>query len=115
MPRANRHFLSGVQIHNGLLRGYRNYSREVFVKVSAFALVPVFLILSGCSTTQEILLAKSSPTKPIQTIARSPGDTDAADMNKNVKDALTAQGIEVKSALPADTPKPPASNPLFPY
>ncbi len=85
------------------------------MKVSAFALVPVFLILSGCSTTQEILLAKSSPTKPIQTIARSPGDSDAADMNKNVEDAFTAQGIEVKSVLAAETRKSADVDAVFIY
>ena len=31
--------------------------------------------LSGCSTTQEILLAKSNPARLIQTVARSPGDS----------------------------------------
>ena len=51
------------------------------MQASAFALVCALLILSGCSTTQDILLAKSSPTKMVQTIARSPGDSDAADMN----------------------------------
>ena len=85
------------------------------MKVSAFALIFTLLILSGCSTTQEVMLAKSNPTKVIQTIARSPGDSDAADMNKNVDDAFAAQGIAVKSVLPPETRKSPDVDAIFVY
>ncbi len=85
------------------------------MKASAFALICVLVILSGCSTTQEILLAKNNPTKMVQTIARSPGDSDAADMNKNVDDAFAAQGIEVKSVLPPETRKSPDVDAIYVY
>ena len=85
------------------------------MKASAFVLICVLLILSGCSTTQEILLAKSNPTKMVQTIARSPGDSDAADMNKNVDDAFAAQGIEVKSVLPPETRNSPDVDAIYVY
>jgi hypothetical protein len=85
------------------------------VKIPAFALVAALFTLSGCSTTQEILLAKSNSTRVIQTIARSPGDSVAEDMNKNIEDAFTAQGIEVKAALPPETRKAPDVDAIFIY
>lgn len=77
------------------------------VSVPTLLLVSSFAILVGCSTTQEILLAKSKPTKIIQTVARSPGDSDAPDMNKNIDDAFAAQGLTVKPVLPPNTRKSP--------
>ena len=85
------------------------------MKVSAFALISTLLILSGCSTTQDILLAKSNPTRAVQTIARSTGDSDAADMNKNVDDAFAAQGIQVKAVLPPETRKSPDVDAIYVY
>ena len=85
------------------------------MKFSVLAIVYALLILSGCSTTQEIMLAKSSPTKVIQTIARAHGDSEAADMNKNVEDAFSAQGITVKPVLPAETRKSADVDAVFIY
>ena len=85
------------------------------MKALAFSLISTLLILSGCSTTQDILLAKSSPTKAVQTIARSPGDSDAADMNKNVDDAFAAQGIEVRAVLPPQMRKSADVDAIYVY
>ncbi len=85
------------------------------MKASTCALISTLLILSGCSTTQEVLLAKNNPTKMVQTIARSTGDSDAADMNKNVDDAFAAQGIEVKSVFPPETRKSPEVDAIYVY
>ena len=71
------------------------------------AIAASLVIFSGCSTTQEIVLAKANPTRAIQTVSRATGDSNATDMNKNVEDAFSAQGIGVKGALPADTRKSP--------
>ena len=76
------------------------------MRASVFATAAASLVLfAGCSTTQEIMLAKASPKGTIQTIARATGDSNSSDMNKNVEDAFSALGITVKPTLPVDTRK----------
>ena len=85
------------------------------MKASAFALICTLFLLSGCSTTQAILLAKSNPIKMVHTVACSPGDSDVADMNKNVDDAFAAQGIQIKAVLPPETRKSPDVDAIYVY
>lgn len=63
----------------------------------------IALGLSACSTTQDVSLAKAKPAKVISSVARSTGDSNANDMNKNVEDAFAANGISVKPVLPTGT------------
>lgn len=64
----------------------------------AFAVISL-VILSGCSTTQDVVLAKATPTKKVSTVARAPEPDNAADMNDHLDAALKTQGFVVKQPV----------------
>jgi len=64
-----------------------------------------FALLVGCSTTQEVVLAKANPTKRVQTIAQIPDADNSPQMNANLEAALQKEGLSLKAPLPAGTRK----------
>lgn len=74
-------------------------------KLSSLAALFLLLPLFGCSTTQEVMLAKISPTQQITTVAQVPEEGNSQEMNDNLDKALAAQGVTVKAPLPSGTRK----------
>lgn len=60
-------------------------------------------LLVGCSTTQEITLAKSGPIKPITSVAQVAEDGNSAPMDSNLAGALQKEGLTVRPSLPKGT------------
>lgn len=66
------------------------------------AAVVAALLLSGCATHQDVLLAKSvSP--PVVTVAAVPSDGNSPEMDASVRNALVQNGFSVQAPLPAGT------------
>lgn len=61
-------------------------------------------LLAGCSTQQQVTLAKASPPK-VATVAQVPDDGNSPEMDAHLGSALAAQGLQMKTALPAGTRK----------
>lgn len=76
----------------------------MFVLKSFLPAVVALALLSGCSTKQEVMLAKASPAK-ILSVAQTPEEGNSREMDAHLAGALTAQGLEVKPALPAGSRK----------
>lgn len=74
-------------------------------KLSSLAAIFLLLPLFGCSTTQNVMLAKISPTRQISTVAQVPEDGNSREMDDNLDQALMAQGMTIKAQLPAGTRK----------
>jgi len=68
-------------------------------------LILTFALLAGCSTTQEIVLAKATPTKNVTTVAQVPDADNSPQMNGNLEAALQKEGLSLKAPLPAGTRK----------
>jgi len=68
-------------------------------------LILTFALLAGCSTTQEIVLAKATPTKKVTTVAQVPDADNSPQMNGNLEAALQKEGLSLKAPLPAGTRK----------
>ena len=60
-------------------------------------------VMSGCSTTQQVTLAKASPTKAIAAVAQTPQEGNSAEMTGHLIAALQAEGVSIKAPLPAGT------------
>jgi hypothetical protein len=73
--------------------------------LSASVLALTFALLSGCSTTQEIVLAKANPVKRVAVVAQSLEEDNSPQMNGNLEAALQKDGITLKTTLPAGTRK----------
>lgn len=74
-----------------------------------------FALFAGCSTTQEIVLAKASPSKKVVTVAQIPEDGNSTQMNANLEAALLKEGVTLKAPLPAGTRKSPAADAIISY
>lgn len=59
------------------------------------------VLASGCSTSQQVRLAKMSPHPPITTVAQAPQDGNSAAMDKYLADALRDEGVSVRAPLAA--------------
>lgn len=79
----------------------------------------VFLMLLsalvGCSTTQQVVMAKYSQTKHIESIARSPGEGNSPEMDANLDAALLADGLTVKTTVLPETRKSPGVDAVISY
>lgn len=61
--------------------------------------------LLGCSTTQQVVMAKYSPANPIVSVARSPGEGNSPEMDAHLEAALLADGLTLKSPVSAESRK----------
>jgi len=68
-------------------------------------LVLSLVVMTGCATRQEVLLAKAQPTKTVATVARVPDEGNSSTMDLHLEQALVAEGLQVRGALPAGTRK----------
>jgi len=68
-------------------------------------LVIAAVAMSGCSTTQEVFLAKADPNRKIVTVSQVPGEGNSAEMDSHLETALRNEGLSIKSPLPAGTRK----------
>ena len=70
--------------------------------VQQIAIISLFT-LAGCSTMQQVMLAKASPTKTVSVVAQVPAEGNSSDMDSNLAAALRTEGISMKAPLPAGT------------
>jgi major membrane immunogen (membrane-anchored lipoprotein) len=68
----------------------------VFIAVAA-------LLLSGCATSQNVLLAKGGQSKNVVSVARIEATSNSSDMNSIIETALMNEGITVSRSYPANT------------
>lgn len=68
-------------------------------------MLSVFLLalVTGCSTTQEITLAKSNNEKRIVSVAQVLDEDNSPQMNAHLAGALQKEGLTVKPTLPTGT------------
>jgi len=71
------------------------------IRTLIVALVVAFA--SGCSTTQDISLAKVTYTKKINSVAQVAQDGNSQQMDGNLEAALAKEGLALRSKLPAGT------------
>lgn len=69
-----------------------------FLKISALV---CFVSLAGCSTTQQVTLAKAAPTQAVKVVARAPAEGNSVQMDGFLEQALLSESVTVKPALPA--------------
>jgi hypothetical protein len=79
------------------------------------ALVLTLTFLSGCSTTQEVVLAKANPSKKVTTIAQVLEADNSTQMNSNLEVALQKEGLSLKAPLAAGTRKSPDVDAIISY
>lgn len=91
--------------------------RQAFImRITGFhGLLLAAVLASGCSTSQQVRLAKMSPHPPIATVAQSPQDGNSPEMNKHLSDALRDEGLTVKAPLPAGTRSSPGVDAIVSY
>lgn len=65
-------------------------------------LLLAFLLVAGCSTSQQVTLSKVNPGT-IANIAQIPQEGNSPEMNGYLTDALQVNGLSVRSPLPAGT------------
>lgn len=80
----------------------------------AFVLVAA-TALSGCSTTQNISLAKVQYEKPIKSVVQALDSDNSADMNKLLESALLAENYALKPPLPIGTRKTAEADAVISY
>ncbi len=73
----------------------------MFMRFILLALVLAFT--SGCSTTQEVTLAKTSYTKKLASVAQVVQDGNSAQMDQNLERAFAKEGLSLRTKLPAGT------------
>ena len=61
------------------------------------------VLASGCSTSQQVRLAKMSPHPPVTSVAQVPQDGNSTAMDRHLSDALRDEGLTVGAPLPAGT------------
>jgi hypothetical protein len=69
-----------------------------FLAIATFA-----LLISACSTTQSISMAKQSPTKQITSVAHVADDGNSPEMDRHIESALLKEGLTLRAKLPAGT------------
>ncbi|OOG89751.1 hypothetical protein B0E41_00025 [Hydrogenophaga sp. A37] len=73
--------------------------RKCFLIFIVFTLAAI----GGCSTTQEIFLAKGEYKKKISTVVQVLEADNSPEMNKNLESALIKEGFSIKVPLPTGT------------
>jgi hypothetical protein len=73
------------------------------------------VFVTGCSTTQETILAKAEPTKKITKVIQVLDADNSAQMNGNLEAALIKQGFAIKAPLQAGTRKSIDADALISY
>jgi len=71
----------------------------------AAALALTVALLSACSTTQTVTLAKANPAQKVTTVAQVPEDGNSPEMNASLTSAVQNEGLQVKAPLPEGTRK----------
>lgn len=85
--------------------------RKCFLVVAIFALMTI----GGCSTTQDIFLAKVEYKKKISTVVHVLAADNSPDMNKNLESALIKEGFAIKAPLPEGTRKSAEADAVVSY
>lgn len=70
---------------------------------SRLAIVAVFSTLVGCSTTQEVHVAKYGPIKQITAVAQVADAGNSTSADSHLHTALVQEGLNVKAGLPQGT------------
>jgi hypothetical protein len=60
-------------------------------------------VSAGCTTTQQVTLAKASIPKQFSTVAQVAADGNSPQMDTNLEAAMTKEGLTVRGRLPAGT------------
>jgi hypothetical protein len=71
------------------------------------ALISVWLAFAGagCSTSQQVTIAKADFNRTLKTVAQVPDADNSAQMNGYLESALQKEGLALKAPLPAGTRK----------
>ena len=80
-----------------------------------FALTLALVASAGCSTTQQVTLAKSTVAKQISSVAQVSADGNSVQMDTNLEAAVTKNGLSLKAKLPAGTGKSKDADALISY
>lgn len=73
------------------------------LSVRILVLAAIVALSSGCSTTQEVTLAKASYTKNLVSVAQVAEEGNSAQMDGNLAAALAKEGLSLRTRLPAGT------------
>lgn len=65
--------------------------------------ISAIVFLSGCSTTQNVTMGKTTITKQIRTVSQVAAEGNSSEMNMHLENVLAQEGLSVKSALPTGT------------
>lgn len=79
------------------------------------AVIAYALLITGCSTTQEITLGKATGEKKLASVAQVLDDDNSAQMNGYLASALQKEGLNVKQSLPKGTRTTPDADALISY
>jgi len=72
--------------------------------LSSIAIVSILVALTGCGAMiQNVELAKTEPTKKIETVSQVLHVRNSTAMNDNLQSALKQEGLIVKAPLPTGT------------
>jgi len=73
------------------------------ITIRLLSILAVTTIVAGCSTTQNISLAKQTPAKLVSSVAHVADENNSAQMDGNLEAALTKEGLLLRGKLPAGT------------
>lgn len=72
------------------------------------------LYLTGCATSQEVLVAKQAPD-PVVSVAQVPDEGNSPEMDAHLRSALVKEGYTVRASLPAGTRKSDEADAIVSY
>jgi hypothetical protein len=80
-------------------------------------LAAFFLLLgvAGCSSTQQVTLARQSINHDVKTVFHVRSENDSSDMDKNLDLAIQHAGLQLKGVLPAGTVQSDKADALISY
>jgi hypothetical protein len=73
------------------------------------------VFMTGCTTTQEVIIAKAEPTKRISKVIQVLDADNSVQMNGNLEAALQKQGFATKAPLAVGTRKSAEADALISY
>jgi len=84
------------------------------IKTALFT-AAIFLGLTGCSSTQQVTLAKQSIPNHVMTVSQVKQEDNSKDMDANLIQAVNSSGLQMKGSLPQGTAKSKDVDALISY
>jgi len=82
---------------------------------SSFIALLCAVVLSACATTSNVSLSKAPSAAVVSSAALVPADGNSTQMDGYIQESLTAQGLRVDPALPANANKTETSDLIVSY